>query len=150
MAITRRPVRHDEYEWARAAHHSAYRGVVERQFGTWDEERQDRFFSADWEGAEMAILEWDGVPCGYTAVEHRASDIHLRELVVHPDFQGRGIGTLIVQDAMKDAERRQVPVHLGTFLMNDALHLYHRLGFIEIDRDDTHVILRWQWGEARS
>lgn len=42
------------------------------------------------------------------------------------------------------AAARQVPVHLGAFVLNWALTLYVRLGFVEIDRTDTHVILRWQ------
>ena len=45
---------------------------------------------------------------------------------------------------MDRARVRGVPVHLGTFTKNRALDLYRRLGFQEIDRTDTHVLLEWR------
>src|SRR5690242_1826477 len=125
MAVERRPANPTEdYDFARSVHHAAYRDVVERQFGPWDEQDQDRFFGADWGGAVFEILLWAGRPCGYVAVESRAEDVHVRELVVDPNFQGLGIGTEVLRDAMRLAEDRDVPVLLGTFLRSRALDLY--------------------------
>lgn len=48
--ITRRPATEADREWARQLHHRVVRDVVERQFGSWDEDQQDRFFANDWNG----------------------------------------------------------------------------------------------------
>ncbi|HUS62170.1 MAG TPA: GNAT family N-acetyltransferase [Acidimicrobiales bacterium] len=143
MTLTRRAVIDSDLDAARTAHHAAYRDVVEAQFGSWDEAVQDEFFANDWSGATFEVLAWDSTFCGYVAVESRPDDVHVRELVIHPDFQGRGIGTAVLTDAMGVARERSVPVHLATFRLNRASDLYRRLGFVEIDRDETHVTFRW-------
>jgi ribosomal protein S18 acetylase RimI-like enzyme len=66
----------------------------------------------------------------------------VRELVVRPDFQGRGIGTAVVRDAIARGRARRVPVMLGTLQENRAADLYRRLGFVEYDRTDTHILFR--------
>ena len=141
MKITRRQATEADTAFARRVHHAAYRDVVERQFGAWNEADQDRFFESDWRDAAFEIVLADGTPCGYTCIEDRAADVHVRELVVAPDFQGRGIGTTILREVIERAEARGVPAHLGTFRTNRALDLYRRLGFREIERTDVHVIL---------
>jgi len=130
-------------EFARLTHHAAYRDVVERQFGAWDEVQQDGFFFAQWDPAATEVILDDGHPSGYCCVERRGDDIHLRELVVHPDRQGRGIGTWLVEELQREAAEVSIPVRLGTFHKNRALQLYRRLGFTEINATDTHVLMEW-------
>ena len=52
MKLGRRPVAQADTEFARNAHHQAYHDVVVRQFGTWDEALQDKFFDGDWAGGK--------------------------------------------------------------------------------------------------
>ena len=42
--IDRRTATSEDFELARSIHHRAYRDVVLRQFGAWNEEEQDQFF----------------------------------------------------------------------------------------------------------
>ncbi len=44
MLLERRPATSRDTEFARLSHHEAYRDVVSRQFGAWDETLQDRLF----------------------------------------------------------------------------------------------------------
>jgi hypothetical protein len=62
-----------------------------RQFGAWDERRQDRFFEDGWRDAPYEILLGDGEPCGYVSVEPFPDYTHVRDLVVPPDFQRRAL-----------------------------------------------------------
>jgi len=126
----------------RLIHHAAYRDVVERQFGPWIDDDQDRYFEAGWDDAHEAIL-WDGALAGYCCVEHRDTDVHIRELVIDPRFQNLGIGSTIIQEAMRDAGERGVRVVLGTSIANRAAELYERLGFTEFDRSETHRLFEW-------
>lgn len=138
-----RGARESDREFARQTHHAAYRDVVERQFGTWDEALQDQFFEADWDPPTKEIIVADGQECGYCIVEYRDEDIHLRELVVHPEHQGRGIGTWLLRGLQEKANAASVPIRLGTFRRNQAQQLYRRLGFREIGTTDTHVLMEW-------
>src|SRR5690349_7204800 len=101
MPLTRRPATSSDTDLARAIHHAAYRPVVERQFGPWDDALQDRLFALDWEPeAGFEILLYDGRPCGYTCIVDRPDDLHVREIVVAPEFQGRGIGAALLREAV--------------------------------------------------
>ena len=141
--ISTRPATEADTAFARSVHHEAYREVVERQFGGWDTAAQDRFFAADWQPAQMEVIVVDDVPCGYWAVEERAGDVHLRELVIHPNHQGRGIGSALLRRLQRRAADRGVPILLGTLLGNRAIALYERLGFQRTDRTETHVLMAW-------
>jgi ribosomal protein S18 acetylase RimI-like enzyme len=136
-------------EFGRDVHHRAYRDVVERQFGAWNVAAQDAFFRDGWNAAAHEIVECDGVAVGYVSVEVRSDLVHLRELVLLPEFQNRGIGTLLVRQVMKHAEERGVPVQLGTLHVNRAADLYRRVGFREIGRTDTHILFEWLPADPR-
>jgi ribosomal protein S18 acetylase RimI-like enzyme len=144
MKITRRPAEASDRELVRRMHHQGMRESVERQFGPWDDEQQDRFFERSWHDATFEIVECDGTPCGYIGIEDRADDVYVRMIVVSLDYQGRGIGTALLQAAMQEAERRGVPVRLGTFHHNRAQALYRRLGFRETGRTATHIPFEWR------
>ena len=90
MEITKRPAVEDDTDFARSVHHQAYRDVVVRQFGTWNEKSQDEFFRDDWDPVAFEIILCDDVPCGYVCIEDRDGDIHVRELVIAPKSQGKG------------------------------------------------------------
>jgi GNAT superfamily N-acetyltransferase len=142
--VTRRRATEADTDFARRAHHDAYRDLVERQFGAWVESVQDRYFAADWKPDSFQIVLCDEAPCGYLCLEDRGDDLHVREIVVRPEYQGRGIGTALLGEVIEGARRRGIPVRLGTHHQNRAIQLYHRLGFRDVGRTPTHVLLEWR------
>jgi ribosomal protein S18 acetylase RimI-like enzyme len=78
-------------------------------------------------------------------IDHLDDCIHLRELVVAPDFQHRGIGTHVLQETMNLARARGVVVRLGALNENRVLRLYSRLGFKESARTETHTLMEWYY-----
>jgi ribosomal protein S18 acetylase RimI-like enzyme len=143
MDIHSRQAHRSDTEFARTVHHLAYRDVVVRQFGVWEEKAQDEFFKDDWDPSAFEIIICDGVPCGYMCIEDRDNDIQVRELVISPQFQGKGAGTQILRGVIERAKARQVPVRLGTQHANRAVELYRRLGFCELERTGTHILMEW-------
>jgi ribosomal protein S18 acetylase RimI-like enzyme len=143
MRMTNRPALPSDTEFARQTHHAAYRDVVVRQFGNWDQALQDGFFDKDWAGAQFQILQCDGVACGYTSIEEHADCIHVCELVLLPEFQRRGIGACVLRETMERVRARHVPVKLGVLHRNLAINLYRRLGFQECGSTDTHTLMEW-------
>ncbi len=147
MPVSKRPATEADHDFVRAVHHRAYRNVVQRVYGRWDELEQDRLFDANWDAAAHEIVLCDAVACGYCGIEYRNDAIFVHQLVIDPDFQGRGIGTQVMESVIKDAESQGVPVHLQTHLVNRAADLYRRLGFSERTRTETHILMEWRVSE---
>jgi GNAT superfamily N-acetyltransferase len=141
MKLSRRPAVPADTDFACQAHHRAYHDVVVRQFGVWDEALQDKFFEGDWAGGKFEILLWDGVPCGYVSIEDHPDCIHVREMVLLPEYQGQGIGTALLKETIVRARERRVPVELGALHQNRAIELYQRVGFVECGRTETHTLM---------
>jgi GNAT superfamily N-acetyltransferase len=144
MIVSKRQATEIDREFVRSVHHRAYRDVIERQYGPWDEAEQDRLFDAVWVAAAHEIVLCDPVACGYCRIEFSDHAIVVHELVIDPNFQGRGIGTCIMESVFKDAAKRAVPVRLQTQLLNRAANLYRRLGFVERGRTDRHILMEWR------
>src|SRR6266513_2720305 len=104
MNISRRPAAIADTDFARSVHHRAYRDVIERQYGSWDESIQDKLFAIAWSAADHDIVVCDDARCGYTCIENRDDGIYLHELVIDPDFQGCGIGARILQNVIEQAD----------------------------------------------
>jgi GNAT superfamily N-acetyltransferase len=146
--LSRRPAGPPDLGWARQVHHRAYRDAVVRQFGTWDDAKQDRFFSSDWARGPVEILLCDGVPCGYHTFTEFPDRIDTGEIVIDPDFQNRGIGTWVVQGLIDRGRMRGVVLNIGALHQNRSLSLYRRLGFRDAGRTETHTCLVWRPDEA--
>jgi len=120
MIISKRQATGGDRELVQAIHHRAYRDVVERQYGRWDETVQEKYFDTAWVAAAHEIILCDNVACGYCSIESRADELFVAELVIDPAFQGRGIGTRVMEEVINDAVARGLPVRLQTHLVNRA------------------------------
>jgi len=50
-----------------------------------------------------------------------------------PEVQGRGVGTAVIRDLLRDARSRNKPLSLSVTEQNTgAIRLYNRLGFITV------------------
>ncbi|HZZ57216.1 MAG TPA: GNAT family N-acetyltransferase [Opitutaceae bacterium] len=125
-------------EWAYALKSEAYREVVERQFGLWDEATQRDFFTTRWNPQISSVIVIEGEKVGLLAVEEQAEGLWLDEIQIVKTWRGRGLGTLIIQDLLKRG-----PLRLQVLRQNSgALSLYWRLGFRAEGENETHYFMR--------
>jgi ribosomal protein S18 acetylase RimI-like enzyme len=143
LGVVRRPATDADRGFARQTHHLAFRDLVQRQYGAWDDDQQDGFFESSWEARPHEIILSGGEPCGYVCVQDCPDQVHLHELVLRPDFQGQGIGSTVLERVMEHARARGVPVRLRTSLANRAAGLYRRMGFREVGLTKTHFLFEW-------
>lgn len=73
----------------------------------------------------------DGRLGGYTVQNQGAGEAHLLNLCVHPDFQGQGLGRLLLQHAIRQARSLDCDVMFLEVRPSNARagQLYERAGF---------------------
>lgn len=140
MEYTLRPAEERDWEWWCALHHLAERATVERQFGAWDEALQDGFARDAWNlphGTKM-VVEVEGQPAGYWHAYEKPDSYYVANVVIHPDYQGKGLGRKLLQSAIRQAGALGKPVTLKTLFENTARTLYEKEGFKVVGKTETH------------
>jgi ribosomal protein S18 acetylase RimI-like enzyme len=97
------------------------------------------YFGTDEPESLLSIIEVDGVPAGRFRVVRLPDRIFLGGIQVHPDFQGKGVGTELINALIEEGRALSKPVVLDVDRDNNrARALYERLGFeqeSETDKD---------------
>lgn len=80
-----------------------------------------------------------GKPVGFTICHIVADEVTLMNIAVHPHYQGRGYGRLLMEDLLNfisdEAGQRQRTIFLEVREHNtNAIELYRKLGFDDIGR----------------
>ncbi len=133
-----RPCTDGDRDWAYALKSEAYREVVERQFGPWDEKFQRELFAARWSPGRSRIILVDGAAVGLVAIEERSDAVWLDEIQLLKEWRGRGLGSLIIRDlTLRGLLRLQVLRE-----NRRALQLYRRLDFRMEGETPMHYHMR--------
>jgi ribosomal protein S18 acetylase RimI-like enzyme len=141
MEYELRPAAETDKEAARTMNDRCYRDVVERQFGVWDTDVQRHFFEKKWDPNHYQMILHQGKMVGVLASETREDHVYLSEIQIDPEFQGRGLGTAVVSDVVREARDAGLPVRLQVLLENRARTLYERLGFAVTGETETHFLM---------
>lgn len=129
----------EDRAWAYALKCEAYREVVERQFGPWNEEFQRDLFNGRWNPGISRVVLVNGTSIGLIAVEERGEDVWLDEIQITREWRDKGIGTAIVQEIVS----RTPSVRLQVLKKNvRAQGFYQRLAFRIVGETDTHYIMQ--------
>lgn len=85
----------------------------------------------------------EGQTAGYVYYKEEANKIAVDVFTLLPEFRGKGLGSLILQDFIKTANKLDKPIVLDTFKSNPAQRFYKRNGFSIVDETYSHYILRY-------
>ncbi|GCF11104.1 GNAT family N-acetyltransferase [Dictyobacter arantiisoli] len=87
---------------------------------------------------DFLIGEWDGVFVAMGAFHHTSQErAEIKRMRVHPDYQGRGFGQLILSELETRARAMGYQtLHLDTSVVQlPAQKLYEKNGYYEVGRD---------------
>lgn len=91
--------------------------------------------------AADVIVEVDGRPVGRWLVDRSAAALTLVDVAIHPDHQGRGIGSELLRRLVDEADRAHARVRLSVAADNPAQGLYERFGFLRITTERAYVCM---------
>ena len=143
MNYTLRPAEESDYEFVYQLKVVCLKDYVSATWG-WDEDFQRSFFADHFEPNDIQIIQFESLDIGQLSVEDRVNCLFLAGVYLLPAFQGRGIGSAIINDVLSCARTRHLPVCLRVLKVNPARNLYERLGFELIRENETHYNMKYQ------
>ncbi len=135
------PATEDDKDYFRALNRACYEDVIVRQFGLWDVVSQNKSFETKWPTNNFRKVFVEDNLVGGVWIDEHPEFIQLREVQIHPNFQGKGIGTELVKMEIESARRKGKPLRLRVLFQNQAIRLYERLGFVIIDENEYQHIM---------
>ena len=109
---------------------------------TWDEDKQSTGFAEQWNVEDVQIITLEGRNVGWVQAAEMAPEIFLQQLFVSPEYQGRGIGSKVLQTLLRSWEGTGKPVVLTVLKNNRARHLYERHGFTVVGEVGVKLQMR--------
>lgn len=102
----------------------------------WNETAQNEFHQKHFKKGNFQIIEQQEEGIGYLEIENREDHIFLANIMILKQFQGKGIGKIILEDLMK----HHAEIHLEVLKVNKrAVQFYQNLGFeIEQESEDSY------------
>ena len=118
-------------------------GCITATWG-WDEQAQRGFHARAFDPGHWQIITIDGAQAGMLNVEYRPGEICLARIEIHPDYQGRGIGTRLIGALADEARQKGQDLVLDVLTVNHrAQALYQRFGMTEVARHgDSKATMR--------
>ncbi len=124
--ISYREVRETDWDFLWKLREATMRAVVERH-RAWDTLEQEKRLRMALQGG--LVISSNGLDIGMLKIERRHNHIELVQLQLEPAWQGRGIGSKIVEDLQAEAAAAGLPLVLHLHASSRAMHLFERLGF---------------------
>jgi GNAT superfamily N-acetyltransferase len=105
-------------------------------------EAQDHEYHRAYPDGIYSVIELATNPVGRLYLRHAASDTRIVDLALLPEYRGWGIGSRILGDLAREADRdrRSLSIHVEVF--NDgARRLYERFGFELAEDKGVYLLL---------
>ena len=120
----------------------AMRESLER-IGRFDPARARERFMATFAPSQTRHIVADGVRVGFLVVRPYQGELLLDHLYVHPQHQGRGIGSAVLQSVLAEAEACKLAIRVGALRESGSNRFYLRHGFTQVEQDewDNYYVL---------
>lgn len=87
------------------------------------------------------IVLYKKKPIGRLYINLGKEELRMIDLSILPAYRGKGIGSQIFDEVLKQGKAANVPVRLHVMYNNPAYELYKRLGFRKIADDGPYYVM---------
>ncbi len=128
-----------------------YRSTREKELNltNWPEEVKHSFiimqltaqladYKSKYPGATFQVILYKKKQAGRLYLWESKNDIHIIDISLLPEFQGKGIGNKILKELINSARQKSKMVSLYVIRDNPAKRLYQRLGFKKVSDNNMH------------
>jgi len=102
---------------------------------------QTAHWRAHYQDTSFDIIERDGNAIGRFYVARWRTEIRIVEIALMPEHRDAGVGTALIRELLKDADRTATRVTLHVDIFNRARRLYERLGFVANEENGVQVLM---------
>jgi GNAT superfamily N-acetyltransferase len=106
------------------------RNFIIATWGGWDESRVQRESHEDSGSPNAQVIQVRNTAVGVFLVERGPTHIQLEQIYLLPEYQRMGIGTVLINGLITEAEQSKVPIRLRVLAVNPAKRFYERFGFV--------------------
>jgi ribosomal protein S18 acetylase RimI-like enzyme len=84
------------------------------------------------------LIKYNGNKIGWLEYEVSRKYIYIQQIHILPEYQGKGIGSNILNEMIKYSKKNKKSIHLDVFKYNDrALEFYKKMGFKIYDENNS-------------
>jgi ribosomal protein S18 acetylase RimI-like enzyme len=131
----------DDCEFAYQTKKSAFREYVEKVW-SWNEDEQRQLHQRRFAAHDFRVLRVFGKDVGIIAISRQPDAIHLHQMFILPEYQGKGTGEAVLKIIIEEASTGQLPIRLQVLKVNTrAFAFYERFGFNRTGETDTHFLM---------
>lgn len=117
---------------------AAKRTFLDSQFAL-----QHRHYLSCYADADFLAIERDGAPAGRYYLRRAAPDHLIIDICLLPGERGHGVATTLLTQSRQQAITQGCGLQLHVRFDNDgALRLYRRLGFVVVEDQGAHLLMR--------
>ncbi len=107
----------------------------------WQEDEQRKRAADEIQHAQIIMMDQKDI--GVIKVIPRINELHLHQMQILPEHQGKGIGSKLVRKVLDRAEKLDIPVTLLVLKGAAAKHIYDRFGFSVTNEYENNYMMRW-------
>ena len=130
----------DDFEFVYELKRDAYKKYVIANWGEWNERIQRDMYAKFIEHVkdDTFIITSNNNNIGFLNCQTlKNGDFEIGNICIVAEYQNKGIGSQILKDLLE--QNKDKDIHIQYFKQNPVGSLYKRLGFVEKEKNDTHI-----------
>ena len=145
LAVDLKPAGSGDFDFAYRLYQETMKGYS-AAYIAWDDNQQKESLALQLSTADVSVISLSGVEVGWLAWMEKDDALFLGHFYVEPQFQNRGIGSIVLSRFLTEADVRHKPVELTVLKNNPARGLYERFGFVVVGDDEMKYHMRREHG----
>ena len=117
---------------------AAMRESLERA-GRFDPVRARERLSSGFKAEYARHILADGVHAGFFVVKPADQVLVLEHLYIHPDYQGRGIGAIVMKEIIAQADAMGLPIKVSALKESRSNGFYQYHGFVKVAQSEWDI-----------